>query len=155
MKIFWITAGSLAALGFQPAMAYQDALTGQIGPGPANNQATQRGQENKASRLRGYESRENSQSRSRAQQNVPPKPWEARPWEQAQDVRPDESRQRDMRKLEETRRAGRKARKERVERQKEKAQTLSYQDRVKQRQTKWQKHQLESERYVAGTLPRR
>lgn len=140
MKIFWITVANLAVMGFQPAMAYEDTLTGQAGPG---NQATQRGQGN-------------SQLRSRAPQNIQPKPWETRPWERAQeDVRPGVSRQKDGRNAEDTRRVGRKARKEHLERQKEKTQTLSYQDRVKQRQTKWQRHQLESERYVARAVPGR
>ena len=151
MKIFWITLANVAVLGFQPVMAYEDVLPGQTGP--ARNQATQRGQENSASRLRGQE---NSPSTPRAPQNVQSKPWEARPWEQAQeDVRPGAVRQKDGPKLEEMRRAGRKAKKERVERQKEKAHALSYEDRVKQRQTRWQRHQLESERYVTGASSRR
>lgn len=140
MKIFCITVASLAALGSQPVLAYEDASTGQIGPA-----------RNSASRLKGQESGEASQSRPGARQNIPPKPWEARPWDQAQeDVRKDESKQKDVRKLEEIRRAGRKARKERLERQKEKTQALSYKDRVKQRQAKWQRHQLQSERYLTG-----
>lgn len=149
MKIFCITVASLAALGSQPVLAYEDASTGQMGP--TRNQATQRGRENSASRLRGQESRETSQPRPGARQNIPPKPWEARPWDQAQaDARKDELRQNDVRKLEEIRRSGRKARKERLERQKEKTQALSYKDRGKQRQAKWQRHQLQSERYLTG-----
>ena len=137
MKIFWITLASLAMMGFQPVMAYEDALPGQLSTG--KNQADRQGQES-GQRQRGTAN------------NVPPKPWETRPWEQAQkDVRPDGLRQNDGQKMEEMRRVGRKARKERLERQKEKAQTLSYQERVKQRQTKWQRRQLESERYVART----
>ena len=137
MKIFWITLASLAMMGFQPVMAYEDALPGQLSTG--KNQADRQGQES-VQRQRGTAN------------NVPPKPWETRPWEQAQkDVRPDGLRQNDGQKMEEMRRVGRKARKERLERQKEKAQTLSYQERVKQRQTKWQRRQLESERYVART----
>ncbi len=149
MKIFCITVASLATLGSQPVLAYEDALTGQTGP--AGNQATQQGQQGSASRVKGRESGDVGQLRPGARQNIPPKPWEARPWDQAQgDVRKDELRQKDVRKLEEIRRAGRKAKKERLERQKEKTQALSYKDRVKQRQAKWQRHQLGSERYQTG-----
>ncbi|HEX8873747.1 MAG TPA: hypothetical protein VF780_03890 [Nitrosospira sp.] len=149
MKIFYITVASLATLGSQPVLAYEDALTGQ---GSTGNQSVQQGQRGSTSRLKGREGRQASQPLPGAPQNAQPKPWEARPWDQAQaDVRKDELRQNDVRKLEEIRRAGRKARKERVERQKEKARALSYQDRVKQRQTRWQRHQLQSERYLAGT----
>jgi hypothetical protein len=70
-------------------------------------------------------------------------------------VRPGGLRQNDGQKAEETRRVGRKARKERLERQKEKTQTLSYQERVKQRQTKWQRHQLGSERYFVQGVPQK
>jgi hypothetical protein len=141
MKIFWITLASLAMMGFQPVMAYEDTLPGQLDAG--KNQATRQGQEN-------------GQLQRGTANNVPPKPWETRPWEQAQkDVRPGGLRQNDAQKAEEVRRVGRKARKERLERQKEKAQTLSYQERVKQRQTKWQRHQLGSERYVSGAVPQK
>ncbi len=149
MKIFYITLASLATLGSQPVLAYEDALTGQTGPG--GNQAIQQRQQGSASRVKGRENGGVSQLRPGARQNIPPKPWEARPWDQAQaDARKDELRQKDVRKLEEIRRTGRKARKERLERQKEKTQALSYKDRGKQRQAKWQRHQSGSERYLTG-----
>src|SRR5690242_3840395 len=139
MKIFWIMLANLVLMGFQPVLAYEDALPGQLDAG--KNQATRQGQENVQP--------------GRAN-NVPPKPWETRPWEQAQkDVRPDGLRQNDGQKAEEMRRVGRKARKERLEREKEKAHTLSYQERVKQRQAKWQRHQLGSERYFAHSVPQK
>jgi hypothetical protein len=141
MKILWITLANLVVMGFQPAMAYEDTLPGQMTPG--KNQATQRGQEN-------------NPLRPGASQNVPPKPWEVRPWEQAQkDVRPDASKQKDGQNVEDVRRAGRKAKKERLERQQEKANTLGYKERIAQRQTKWQRHQLESERYYPPVSPQR
>lgn len=139
MKILWMMLANLVLAGFQPVMAYEDTLTGQLDAG--KNQATGQGQEN------GQSGRAN---------NVPPKPWETRPWAQAQkDVRPGGLRQNDGQKAEEMRRVGRKARKERLERQKEKDQTLSYQERVKQRQTKRQRHQLGSERYFAQGVPQK
>jgi hypothetical protein len=139
MKILWIMLSNLVLMGFQPVMAYEDTLPGQLDAG--KNQATRQGQEN---------------SQPGRANNVPPKPWETRPWEKAQkDVRPGGLRQNDGQKAEELRRVGRKARKERLERQKEKTETLSYQERVKQRQTKWQRHQLGSERYFGQGVPQK
>jgi hypothetical protein len=139
MKILWIMLANLVLMGFQPVMAYEDTLPGQLDAG--KNSVTRQGQEN---------------SEPGRANNVRQKPWETRPWEQAQkDVRPGSLRQNDRQKTEEIRRVGRKARKERLEREKEKAQTSSYQERVKQRQTKWQRHQLGSERYLAGGVPQK
>jgi len=148
MKILCITMASLAMLSSQLLLAYDARVTGQKDPG--KNQTTQRGEEVSQSGSRGQ-----TNPLSPAQ-NIQPKPWEIRPWEQAQeDLRRDELGKNDMRKMEERRRAGRKARKERLERLKEKGQATSYEDRTKQRQTRWQRHQLQSDRYVAGTLPQK
>lgn len=101
-----------------------------------------------------------SQLNPQGRETIPPKPWELRPWE----ARPsetnqgeagqDESRQGKERKaMEERRRVGRKARKEQRERKTENiSETGSALDRVKQRQDKWRRHQMESERfYPPGT----
>jgi hypothetical protein len=145
MKIFLLIIASFAgvtALGFHPVLAYQPALPGQAGAGksPASQRTGQAGQP-------GSPELNNPLSRP---QNTQPKPWEARPWEQAQEeLRGEELKRSDPRKMEERRRVGRKARKERAARLKEKGQPVSYEDRVKQRQTRWQRHQLQSDQYSA------
>ncbi|MDE2366800.1 MAG: hypothetical protein KGM95_07700, partial [Betaproteobacteria bacterium] len=48
MKIFYITVASLATLGSQPVLAYEDALTGQMGS--TGNQPVQQGQRGNTSR---------------------------------------------------------------------------------------------------------
>ncbi|SOD42170.1 hypothetical protein [Nitrosovibrio sp. Nv4] len=110
------------------------------------------------------------QAKQRGQKNVPPKPWESRPWASAseelkpkesrpwesasEELRPKELRPGERQATEERRRVGRKARKERLERKKENTENTKnteelggYQDRLKQRQGKWRRHQMESERY--------
>lgn len=106
----------------------------------------------------------------RGQKNIPPKPWESRPWASAseelrpkesrpvdsalEELRPKELRPGERQATEERRRVGRKARKERLERKKEDTEELvgGYQDRVKQRQGKWRRHQMESERYYPADM---
>ena len=140
MKTFLLTLASLAALGAQPVLAYEARLPGQKDPG--KNPATQRGGETTQPRLPDPNS---PSSRAESKQ---PKPWDARPWEQAQeDLRRDELKEGEARKMEERRRVGRKARKERVSRLKEKSHATSYEERAKQRQTRWQRHQLHGDRY--------
>lgn len=147
MKI--LSTWCVALIGFvmlapQPVMAYEGSPFGQ--QEPATHQAKQRGEK-----------------------NIPPKPWEARPWASAseelrpkgsrpvdsalEELRPKELRPGERQATEERRRVGRKARKERLERKKEDTEEVGgYQDRVKQRQGKWRRHQMESERYYPADM---
>lgn len=143
MKTFWLTVVSLAALGIQPVLAYEAGLPGQKDPG--KNRTTQRGGEINPSRL---PNPSNPLSRTQGT-STQLKPWEARPWEQAQEgLHRDELKRGEAQKMEEKRRVGRKAKKERLARLKEDSHAASYEDRTKQRQTRWQRHQLQSERYA-------
>ena len=150
MKIFWLTVASLAALGIQPVLAYEARLPGQKDPG--KNRAAQRGGEINQSRLT-----DPKNPLSRAQStSTQPKPWEAKPWEQAQeDLRRDDLNAVKRKKWKSKRRVVEKARKERLARLKEDSHATSYGDRTKQRQTRWQRHQLQSDRYapLTGTHP--
>src|SRR5687768_7273858 len=100
------------------------------------------------------ESATHQTKQQRGQKNIPPKPWEARPWASAsEELRPKELRPGERQAMEERRRVGRKARKERLEKKKENTEELGgYQDRVKQRQGKWRRHQMESERYYPAAM---
>lgn len=139
MKIFWIAFATFAMLGFQPAAtAYQDTFSKQREPG--TNPARQQALKNSQPGL-GLESKQPGQE---------PKPWEARPWEQQNAT--DEMKQ--QKATEERRRVGRKARKERLE-QNENAQESDYQDGATQRRNKWQRYQMESERYNPGGFHQR
>lgn len=140
-RIFWTAFATLAALGWQPAaMAYQDAFSTQQEPG--TNPARQQAQKNSQPGL-GLESR---------QQGQEPKPWEVKPWEQQNAT--DKIKQ--QKATDERRRAGRKARKERLEQKNEQAQESGDQGRARHQQSKWQRHQMESERYnpLTGFPPR-
>ena len=149
MKNFLLTivsVASLAAPGFLHAQAYDRGSMGQKDTGK-NRPAQRSGEPGRP----GFPTATNPLA---PPQNVQPKPWEAKPWEEAQkDVRGEELKRNEARKTEERRRVGRKARKERLARVKEKDQALSYEDRVKQRQTRWQRHQLQSDRYATRTFP--
>lgn len=135
MKILWTAFAALATLGWQPAaMAYQDAFSIQREPG--TNPARQQAQKNSQPGL-GLEGRPQAQE---------PKPWEVKPWEQQNAT--DKIKQ--QKATEERRRVGRKARKERLEQKNEKAQESGDQGRMRHQQNKWQRHQMESERYTPG-----
>lgn len=141
MKIFWTAFAALAALGWQPAaMAYEDTFSRQREP--RTNPAREQAQKNSQPGL-GLEGR---------QQGQEPKPWEVKPWEQQNAT--DELKQ--QKATEERRRVGRKARKERLEQENKKAQEFESQGRARHQQSKWQRHQMESERYnpVTGFPPR-
>lgn len=127
MKILCIGCATLIVfvmLAPQAALAYEAGLLGQ--PEPEKTQATERGQK-----------------------NTPKKPWESRPWEAAsEEVRPKELRPGERKSVDERRRVGRKARKERLEKERETTEEVSSGlERTKQRQGKWRRHQMESERY--------
>jgi hypothetical protein len=135
MKIFWTAFAALAMLGFQPAaMAYQDAFSKQREPG--TNPARQQAQKNSQPAW-GLEGK---------QQGQEPKPWEVKPWEQQNAT--DEMKQ--QKATEERRRVGRKARKERLEQKNENVQDSGYPDGATQHRNKWQRYQMESERYNPG-----
>jgi hypothetical protein len=82
-------------------------------------------------------------------QDATSKPWEAKPWE----TKPWEAAQEELRpgvkkSLEERRRVGRKARKERLENRNENLQPVGdIEEPVRERQNKWRRHQMESQRY--------
>ncbi|SCX42674.1 hypothetical protein [Nitrosospira sp. Nsp1] len=142
MKILCVQCIALIAfmmLVLQPATAFEDSRSGQ--QEPDKNQVKQRGQQNRE--LKPWEARPWDPKPSAS------KSWESRPWDSAsEEVRPKDLRSDEARKAtEERRRVGRKARKERAEKKEDTAEVSSYQDRVKQRQNKWQRHQMESERY--------
>jgi type IV secretory pathway VirB10-like protein len=142
MKISCIKCTALIAfmmLVSQSATAFEDTRLGQ--QEPDKNQVKQRGQQNPE--LKPWEARPWDPKPSAS------KPWESRPWDSAsEEVRPKDLRSGEERKAaDERRRVGRKARKERSEKKENMAEVSSYQDRVKQRQNKWQRHQMESERY--------
>ena len=122
----------------QPAIALDDGRVGQ--QEPCKSQAKQRGQQDREAKP--WEARPWDPKPSA------PKPWESRPWDSAsEEVRPKDLRSNEAPKADERRRVGRKARKEQSEKKENTAEAGSYQDRVKQRQNKWQRHQMESERY--------
>ena len=142
MKILCVQCTALIAFMMlvpQPATAFEDSRSGQ--QEPDKNQVKQRGQQNRE--LKPWEARPWDPKPSAA------KPWESRPWDSAsEEARPKDLRSGEERKAaDERRRVGRKARKERSEKKENTAEVGSYQDRVKQRQNKWQRHQMESERY--------
>ena len=143
MKIFWTAFAALAVLGFQPAaMAYQDAFSKQREPG--TNAARQQAQKNSQPGM-GLEGK---------QQGQEPKPWEVKPWEQQNAT--DAIKQ--QKATDERRRVGRKARKEQLEQENQKAQESGYPSRRgTHQQSKWQRYQqMESERYdpTTGFPPR-
>ncbi|MEO8991982.1 MAG: hypothetical protein ABI284_08420 [Nitrosospira sp.] len=142
MKILCIQCTALIAFMMlvpQSATAFEDSRSGQ--QEPDKNQVKQRGQQNGDPKP--WEARPWDPKPSAS------KPWESRPWDSAsEEVRPKDSRSGEERKAtDERRRVGRKARKERSEKKENTTEVSSYQDRVKQRQDKWQRHQMESERY--------
>ena len=141
MKILCVQFTALIAfmmLVSQPATAFEDSRLGQ--QEPDKNQVKQRGQQNREPKP--------WEARPWDPKPTAPKPWESRPWDSAaEEVRPKDLRSDEARKADERRRVGRKARKERSEKKENTAEAGSYQDRVKQRQNKWQRHQMESERY--------
>jgi hypothetical protein len=152
MKTFWTALALLAVLGLRPALAYEDLFPRQ--PGPEKNQSKQRGQQ---------QGKENSRTRQRGQQqgqaNSQTRPWEVRPWEQQgqqnNQTRPWETRPWDpqQKATEDRRRVGRKARKERLEKKNEQIQEVdSQQDRGTQRRSRWQRHEMESERYNSTSV---
>lgn len=143
MKTFWTAFIALAVLGFQSAaMAYQDAFSKQREPG--TNAARQQAQKNSQPGL-GLEGK---------QQGQEPKPWEVRPWEQQNATDPIKQ----QKATDERRRVGRKARKEQqLEQENKRTQESGYSSRRgTHQQTKWQRHQMESERYdpITGFPPR-
>lgn len=139
MKIFWIVFAAVTMLGFQPvATAYQDAFSKQREPG--TNPARQQAQKNSQPGL-GLEGK---------QQGQEPKPWEVKPWEQNAT---DEMKQ--QKATEERRRVGRKARKERLEQKNENVQESGYQNGATQQRNKWQRYQMENERYNPGGFHQR
>ena len=142
MKILCVQCTALIAFMMlvpQSATAFEDTRLGQ--QEPDKNQVKQRGQQNPE--LKPWEARPWDPKPSAS------KPWESRPWDSAsEEVRPKDLRSGEERKADDKRRrVGRKARKERSEKKENMTEVSSYQDRVKQRQNKWQRHQMESERY--------
>ena len=142
MKILYVQCLALIAfimLVPQPAAAFEDSRLGQ--QEVDKNQVKQSGQKNRESKP--WEARPWDPKPSA------PKPWESRPWDSASDeVRPKDLRLGEERNATDNRRrVGRKARKERSEKNESTEEVSAYQDRVKQRQNKWQRHQMESERY--------
>ncbi len=102
--------------------------------------------------LGGYLGPGTSQAKPGGRKVSQPKPWEAKPWE----TKPWEAAQEELRPgvrkpMEERRRVGRKARKERLEKRKWKMQTVqpvgNLGEQMRERQNKWRRHQMESERY--------
>jgi hypothetical protein len=108
--------------------------------------------------LGGYLEPGAGQAKPQAQNNTPPKPWEAKPWE----TKPWEAAQEELRPggrkaIEERRRAGRKARKERLENRNENIQPVGgsvgdVEEPVRERPSKWRRHQMESQRYYPGGM---
>jgi hypothetical protein len=116
--------------------------------------------------LGGYAEPGVSQTKPGAQDNTLPKPWEAKPW----DTKPWEAAQEELRPggrkaMEERRRAGRKARKERLEKRNESVQPVAGstggsaggsarggEEQVRERQSKWRRHQMESQRYYPAGM---
>jgi hypothetical protein len=99
-----------------------------------------------------------SQVKPRAQDNALPKPWEAKPW----DTKPWEAAQEELRpgaekSMEERRRVGRKARKERLEKRNKSVQPVAGsagggEEPVRERQSKWRRHEMESQRYYPAGM---
>lgn len=148
MKTFCTAFAIMAALGLQPALAYEDIFARK--PAPEKEQlkqgAQQQGKDSSRTRQRG---RQQGQANS---QNSQTRPWEVRPWEQGKEesqTKPWEARPWDpqQKATEERRRVGRKARKEQAERRNAQAQEIDSQERVRQRPSKWQRHQMDSQRY--------
>ncbi|PTR17280.1 hypothetical protein C8R31_101440 [Nitrosospira sp. Nsp2] len=108
--------------------------------------------------LGGYPEAGASQAKPQAQDNTPSKPWEAKPWE----TKPWEAAQEELRPggrkaMEERRRAGRKARKERLENRNENIQPVGgsaggVEEPLRDRQSKWRRHQMESQRYYPAGM---
>ncbi len=153
MKTFWIAFATMAALSLQPALAYEDMFARK--PAPEKEQLKQgeqqQGKENSRTRQRG---KQQGQANS---QNSETRPWEVRPWEQGKEdsqTKPWEARPWDpqQKATEERRRVGRKARKERAERRNAPVQEVDSQERVRQRQSKWQRHELSSQRYYSAPV---
>ena len=151
MKTFITAFAIMAALGLQPALAYEDIFVRK--PAPEKEQlkqgAQQQGKENSRTRQRG---RQQGQANSKNSQNSQTRPWEVRPWEQGKEesqTKPWEARPWDpqQKATEERRRVGRKARKEQAERRNAQVQGVDSQERVRQRPSKWQRHQMDSQRY--------
>jgi type IV secretory pathway VirB10-like protein len=147
MKILCVQCTALIAFMMlvpQPATAFEDTRLGQ--QEQDKNQVKQRGQQNLEPKP--------WEARPWAPKPSASKPWESRPWDSAaEEVRPKDLRSGEERKAaDERRRVGRKARKERSEKKENTAEVSSYQDRVKQRQNKWQRHQMESERYYPAGM---
>ena len=107
--------------------------------------------------LGGYPEPGASQAKPQAQGNPQAKPWEAKPW----DAKPWEAAQEELRpgarkSTEERRRVGRKARKERLEKKNEiqpvGGSAGGAEEQVRDRQSKWRRHQMESQRYYPGGM---
>jgi hypothetical protein len=106
----------------------------------------------------GYPAPGASQAKPRAQDNAPPKPWEAKPW----DTKPWEAAQEELRpgaekSMEERRRVGRKARKERLEKRNKSVQPVAGsagggEEPVRERPSKWRRHEMESQRYYPAGM---
>src|SRR5687768_14906319 len=129
MKTLCTGCAALVAFAMQapqPAIAYEESMLGRphLQPQPGQNLPNQRGQE-----------------------NIPPKPWESRPWDPAsEEVRPKELRPGERKAMDDRRRVGRKARKERFEKEREKEretteEVSSVPDRTRQHHSKWRRHQ--------------
>jgi hypothetical protein len=108
--------------------------------------------------LGGYLGPGASQAKARSQDNTQAKPsdakpWETKPWEAAQEeLRPGASKA-----TEERRRVGRKARKERLEKRNESVQPIGgsvggVEEQIRERQSKWRRHQTESQRYYPAGM---
>lgn len=145
MKTFCTAFAIMAALGLQPALAYGDIFARK--PALEKEQLKQGGQQ---------QGKDNSRARQRGKQqgqaNSQTRPWEVRPWDQGKEdsqTKPWEARPWDpqQKATEERRRVGRKARKEQAERRNAQVQDIDSQERVRQRPSKWQRHQMDSQRY--------
>jgi hypothetical protein len=110
-------------------------------------------------RLGGYLEPGTGHAKPGSQDNsTQPKPWEAKPWE----TKPWEAAQEELRpglrkSMEERRRAGRKARKERLENRNENIQPVGesvagVEEQFRERQSKWRRHQMESQKYYPGGM---
>jgi hypothetical protein len=97
-------------------------------------------------------------AKPRAQDSTPSKPWEAKPW----DTKPWEAAQEELRpgaekSMEERRRVGRKARKERLEKRNKSVQPVAGsagggEEPVRERPSKWRRHEMESQRYYPAGM---
>ena len=125
----------LGVLGPQSAAAYESSSSSQ--------RELQKNDSQK------YRARQQGQRRPQSDQA---NPWEVRPWEKPVEGKPWEARPWAQEKgKEESRRVGRKARKERQEKKTESVEDPgNYKERVSQRQGKLRRHQMDSERYYSG-----